>query len=102
MDEKEEAQKPQEGSEPKAKEETQEEKGNSKKDEQSPLQQAEEINKKKEELLEKEEKLTERKEKLEATRLIGGESQAGSTTVKEKTKEEIAKAYVKDNFENLR
>lgn len=43
----------------------------------SPLDQAEEINKKKEELLEREEKMLERKEKLEASRRVGGGSEAG-------------------------
>ncbi len=55
----------------------------------TPLEQAEEINKKKEELLEREEKLLERKEKLEASRMVGGRSQ-GSAPTEQLSKEEQA------------
>ncbi len=46
-------------------------------DEKSPLDEAKEINAKKEELLEREEKLQARKEKLEASRIVGGQAEAG-------------------------
>lgn len=53
-------------------------------------------NKKKEELLDREEAMM-------AKRALGGESEAGQTSEKPvKTKEEAAKDYIKENFENLR
>ena len=51
----------------------------------------------------KKEELLNREESMMAKRALGGGSEAGqSSDVPVKTKEELAKEYIKDNFENLR